>query len=90
MADVGRWTEKNWKPFLGYTLEMLVLVRGWLCFWFRNFEDVEKIMNDVWICGSGSLMIKRWTHSFNPEKYFFRFMHLWVLMSGFPLAFWNL
>jgi len=35
-------------------------------------------------------MLKRWTHSFNPEKYFIRFRHLWVLMSGCTLDFWNL
>jgi hypothetical protein len=35
-------------------------------------------------------MIKRWTHLFNPEKEHFRFRHLWVLMSGCPLDFWNL
>jgi hypothetical protein len=51
---------------------------------------VERIPNEVWLCGNDNLMIKRWTHLFNPEKEFSRFQHLWVLMSGCPLAFWNL
>jgi hypothetical protein len=28
MEDVGRWTKKNWKTFLGYTPETMVLVQG--------------------------------------------------------------
>jgi hypothetical protein len=47
-------------------------------------------MERVWIYKKGSLMLKRWTHLFNPEKDHLRFHHIWVLLSGFPLAFWNL
>jgi len=35
-------------------------------------------------------MLKRWTHFFNQEKDHFRFRHLWVLLPGCTLAFWNL
>jgi len=26
MVDIGKWTEENWKPYLGYMPETLVLV----------------------------------------------------------------
>jgi hypothetical protein len=52
--------------------------------------DIENILDRVWIYGSGSLMVKIWSHIFNLEKDHFRFLHLWVLLPNYPLAFWNI
>jgi hypothetical protein len=56
--DIGWCIEENWKPLLGYSPETLVLVHGWFFFHFRKAEDVERILERVWLCGSGSLMVK--------------------------------
>jgi hypothetical protein len=34
-------------------------------------------------------MIKRWRLAFNPDTDYFQFRHLWVLLPGLPLHFWN-
>jgi hypothetical protein len=34
-------------------------------------------------------MIKRWRLAFNPESEYFHFRHLWILLPGLPLQFWN-
>lgn len=38
----------------------------------------------------GSLMLKRWRLGFNPATESFGLRHLWVLLPGLPLQFWNL
>jgi hypothetical protein len=88
--DIFRWVEETWKPMLGYIPEVIVLVRGWYCFRFKEVVDVEMILERVWLYSSESLMMKRWTHLFDPEKEHIRFRHLWVLLPGCPLVFWNL
>ena len=34
-------------------------------------------------------MLKRWRVSFDPTIDYFRYRHLWVLLLGLPLHFWN-
>jgi hypothetical protein len=34
-------------------------------------------------------MLKRWRVSFDPTKEYFQCRHLWVLLSGLPLQWWN-
>jgi hypothetical protein len=56
--DIFWWVEENWKSLLGYIPEVLVLVRGWYCFQFREVDDVENILDRVWFYfyGTGSLI----------------------------------
>ena len=35
------------------------------------------------------MMIKRWRLDFNPDTESFQMRHLWVLLSGLSLHFWN-
>ena len=35
-------------------------------------------------------MPKIWSHSFDLTKENIRFLHIWVLLPGFPFDFWNL
>lgn len=55
--EIEGWVEDQWKSFLGYSLEIMVLVRGWFCFKFKEAKDVKKILGRVWLCGSGSMML---------------------------------
>jgi hypothetical protein len=34
-------------------------------------------------------MLKRWRLAFNPDSDYFQHRHLWVLLPGLPLHFWN-
>jgi hypothetical protein len=34
-------------------------------------------------------MLKRWRMTFNPDTDHFQLRHLWVLLPGLPLYFWN-
>jgi len=66
-TNIGRWMEKNWEPRLGYLLDTSFLPRGWFCLCFRNEKDANSILEGLWLVGEGSLMLKRWTHTFNPK-----------------------
>ena len=77
-------------PILHYLPEVLILTRGWYCFFFRCPEDSELILSLTWLCGKGSLMLKHWDHLFNPENEIMRFRHLWVQIPNCPLFLWNL
>ena len=33
-GDLFKWVDENWKPFLGYTLVVHLLVKGWICLEF--------------------------------------------------------
>jgi hypothetical protein len=57
--DITWWVEENWKPLLGYSPDVLALVREWFCFQLRAATDVERILERVWLCGSRSIMV-RW------------------------------
>jgi hypothetical protein len=65
-TNIGRWMEKHWEPLLGYISILSVLLHGWFCFLFRNEIDAKLILEGLWLVGEGILMLKRWTHSFNP------------------------
>jgi hypothetical protein len=75
---------------LGYLSKIFVLIKGWLCFLFKSAVDVESILQKTWLVKSGTLMLKHWHITFNPVKEHFRYRHLWVLLPGCPLVFWNL
>jgi len=34
-------------------------------------------------------MLKRWCVGFDPVTDYFQFRHIWVLLRGLPLQFWN-
>jgi hypothetical protein len=38
---------------------------------------------------AAALMLKRWRLAFNPDTDYFQLRHLWVLLPGLPLHFWN-
>jgi hypothetical protein len=88
--DIHAWVEANLGVLLGYVPETFILLKGWFCFIFRNSEDVERVLQKVWLVNDGSLMLSRWHLGFNPEKEIVRFRHLWVLLPGCPLALWSL
>jgi hypothetical protein len=87
--DISVWMEENWSPILGYVLEVFVLIKGWYCFLFKDGGDAELILQSKWVVRAGSLMLKRWHTTFNPIKEKICFRHLWVLLPGCPLVFWN-
>jgi hypothetical protein len=74
--DIHEWAEDNWGSVLGYSSEIYVLIKGWYCFLFKSAEDVELVLNRVWVVKNDSLMLKRWHLTFNPEKEHIRFRHL--------------
>jgi hypothetical protein len=65
------WMTKTWKPLLGYTLEMVTLIRGWFCFIFRTLEYSIKKLQETWIVNGGSLMIKIWRLQFESMSEYF-------------------
>ena len=88
--DVEAFVEERWSLILHYKPDVIILTRGWYCFYFRCLEDSEIILSKTWLSGKGSLMIKQWDHLFNPEKEVMRIRHLWVLIPNYPLFLWNL
>jgi hypothetical protein len=80
---------KKWTPILGYTPEIVYLTKGWMGFICNTPEDVSLLLNKFWVLGRSSLMLKRWRIAFDPETEHFQHRHLWVLLSGLSLHFWN-
>jgi hypothetical protein len=91
LADkpVSDWVLQNWLSILGYAPKILYLMKGWMGFICKILEDVTLLLNRFWVLGSSSLMLKRWRVAFDPLTKHFQHMHLWVLLSGLPLHFWN-
>jgi hypothetical protein len=83
------WTTSQWSPILGYCPEILYLKKGWLGFICRSPEDASLLLSSFWIIGGSSLMLKRWRLAFSPDSDYFQLRHLWVLLPGLPLHFWN-
>jgi hypothetical protein len=79
---------ENMEPITWVFSEM-ILIRGWFCFIFRTPEDSMKILQETWILNGGSLMLKRWRVGFDPVTEYFQFRHIWVLLPGLPIQFWN-
>jgi hypothetical protein len=83
------WMEKTWSPILGYSSEVIFLAKGWLGFICRSPEDTVILLATRWLFGASSIMLKRWRVSFDPDTDYFPQRHLWVLLPGLPLHFWN-
>jgi hypothetical protein len=83
------WIKHNWCPLLGYAPEVHYLKKGWICFSFRTPDDAALILSSSWVFGGSSIMLKRWRMEFNPDNDYFPLRHLWVLLPGLPLHFWN-
>jgi hypothetical protein len=83
------WMKTNWLPLLGYSPEVLYLKKGWLGFVCRDPDDATQLLSSFWVFGGSSLMLKRWRMAFSPDSDYFQLRHLWVLLPGLPLHFWN-
>jgi hypothetical protein len=60
------WVEKTWAPILGYVPEILFLTKGWLGFICKSLEDLTLLLDNRWVIGGSSLMLKRWRVAFDP------------------------
>jgi hypothetical protein len=60
----------------------------WIHFPFTP-EHVSLLLNQFWVLGKSSLMLKRWRIAVKPETEHFQHRHLWVLLPDFPLHLWN-
>jgi hypothetical protein len=68
---------------------MLHLTNGWMGFIFKSPEDASLLLNKFWVLGKSTLMLKRWRVAFDPQTEHFQYRHLWVLLPGLPIHFWN-
>ena len=76
-------------PLLRYAPELLYLTKGWMGFICKILEDVSLLLNKLWVLGGNSLMLKQWRVAFDPSTENFQYRHLWVLLLGLPIHFWN-
>jgi hypothetical protein len=42
------WIKSSWLPLLGYTLEVLFLKKGWLCFICKSPDDASLLLSSFW------------------------------------------
>jgi hypothetical protein len=52
-------------------------------------EDLSILLENQWVMGDSSLMLKRWRVSFDPMTKYFQKHHLWVLLLDLPIQLWN-
>lgn len=86
---LDHWMKKNWLPLIGYSAEVLYLKKGWLGFVCRDSEDATQLFSSFWVFGGSNIMLKRWRMAFSPDSDYFQLRHIWVLLPGPPLHFWN-
>lgn len=67
-CDVAWWIEEWWWSMLGNVLVVIVLMKEWFGFKFKTKVDDVRILEGVWVCGKGSLVLKRWSITFHPHK----------------------
>lgn len=60
------WVRETWKPIVGYTSIINILVNNWLHLHFISAADLELILERAWV-GVGSLWLQRWLPSFFPR-----------------------
>jgi hypothetical protein len=65
------WVEQVWVPILGYTPEIIYLTKGWLGFICKSPEDAKLLLENRWVNGGSSLMLKKWRVAFDPVTEFF-------------------
>ena len=87
--DLECCMEESWAHLLGYVPVIKSLSSRWHCFIFKSTKDLEIILEGFWQCGSKSLMLRRWHVGFNAGKDYFVKRHIWVMLPGLPLHFWN-
>jgi hypothetical protein len=88
-VSIPLWVEQNWVPLIGYAPEILYLTKGWLGFICKAPEDLSILLENRWVLGGSSLMLKRWRVAFDPATEYFQQRHLWVLLPGLPIHLWN-
>jgi hypothetical protein len=81
------WMERVWTPYLGYVPEVYYLMKVWMGFLCNTPEDVALLLENNWVNGGSSLMLKRWWVAFDPITEYFSFRHFWVLLPGYPYIF---
>lgn len=68
--NVGMWIAYHQKPLIGYMPKDLRVAKGCYCFIFCSKEDASKICEGVYLLGRGCLMLKHWSHLFDPFTIF--------------------
>jgi hypothetical protein len=66
-AFVKGWMEMEWEPIIGYVVLFHVLVWGWLVFIFKKERDAHKILSTRGRWGNVELLLKMWSHFFDPR-----------------------
>jgi len=79
------WMARTWVPILGYKPELHFLTKGWMGFVCKIPDDATLLLNNFWVLGGSSLMLKRWRVAFDPLTEYFHHRHLWVLPPGLPI-----
>jgi hypothetical protein len=78
--SVVEWMKASWEPIMGYSVELLMLPRGWFSFVFKSLEDSTRILERFWVFEGNNLMLKRWRLKFDLATKYFSFRHLWVFL----------
>jgi hypothetical protein len=61
--------------------------KGWITFFFKNGEDLEKIRSENWYWVNTLSILKLWTPCFNPRVERISVLPIWVKMPMLPLEF---
>jgi hypothetical protein len=70
---------------IGYGLFFHSLMKGWLGFLFKTYEDACNIMEGKWYCGLAILSLKIWYVCFESCLEVFKGIPIWVKLLGIPL-----
>lgn len=89
MARLKQWTTKIWGHILTNLPSVQSLARDWFTLLFARDDYTTWILSKLWHIEHTSVLLKRWSPLFDPEREKLGAVPLWVIILGLPLHFWS-
>jgi len=83
------WVKEIWGGVLKELPEVQVLPRGWFALHFAKENYTDLILARYWHIEMASVLLKRWSLLFDPEREQIGDGPLWVRLPGLPLQYWS-
>lgn len=82
-----QWAKEIWGALLTDLSEVHALPRGWFSLYFANEGHTDLVLAKYWHIEMESVLLKRWSPLFDPEREQIGAGPLWVRLPGLPLQY---
>lgn len=88
-SRLTQWVKEIWGALLKELPEVHVLPRGWFSLHFTKEDYTDLVLAKYWHIETTSVLLKRWSPLFDPEREQIGAGPLWVRLPGLPLQYWS-